>query len=131
MEWKDSMKSGMSDLDEMYQKTFANVNAILRDMNMSRNAVDVQNNIERIKKEFIELFSYQESLMIMNKYPQYYQHKHHHEQFIDGMDSFIRRADDDYFGCNASSVEKVINDWVMKHIFMYDKLYTKFTAKTK
>lgn len=128
MEWKESMKTGMPDIDEMYQRTMVSVSAILRDMNMSRSIVDTQSNIERIKKEFIELFSYQESLMIMNKYPQYYQHKHHHEQFIDSLDGFIKKANDDYYGSSAFTVEKVIDDWIMKHIFMYDKLYAKFVG---
>ncbi len=129
MEWNKSLATGVEEFDKMYPVLIENVEAILRLLASSRTVTDYRRHVEAIKMEFINLFSYQEVMMMQQKYPQYYQHKHHHEQFIDKLDDIASQFSSDYFGSTtAAQVENVIKNWFMQHIFMYDKIWGQYTT---
>ena len=113
----------------MYPVMIENVNALLRQLSASRSVTDYRRYLDAIKMEFIEMFTYQESRMYQQKYPQYYQHKHHHEQFIEKLDDISDQFSSDYFGSTtAAQLENVIKTWLLQHIFMYDKLWGQYTT---
>ena len=126
MEWKENMQTGMPDMDELYMITFAKINGYLKDMSRVRTNMEFQAFINSIKAEFIKMFSYQEELMAKDNFPEYYKHKHHHEQFIENLNAYIIEKDDDFVGFDINSIENMTNDWVMKHIFMYDRIYSNY-----
>ncbi|MBO5561856.1 MAG: hypothetical protein J6A07_09410 [Firmicutes bacterium] len=125
MEWNKSLSVGVPEFDKMLPAVLENVNAHVRMLSASRTAGDYKKHIDAIKSEFIELFTYQESLMVMQKYSQYYQHKHHHEVFLQTIDSIYDQITADYFGTTYAQVDNMITNWLMQHIFMYDKMWGK------
>ena len=131
MEWNKKLATGVDEFDKMYPVMIENVNASLRLLAASRTVTDYRKHVDAIKMEFIRLFSYQESLMYQQKYPQYYQHKHHHEQFIEKLKEISSQFSSDYFGSTtAAQVDNIIKNWLMQHIFMYDKIWGQFTNGT-
>ena len=93
MEWNKKLATGVDEFDKMYPVMIENVNASLRLLAASRSVTDYRKHVDAIKMEFIRLFSYQESLMYQQKYPQYYQHKHHHEQLQQRREDTPRHAE--------------------------------------
>ena len=131
LEWNKSFETGVEEVDRLYPVMVENVNAIMRDLMASRTVTDYKKNLDAIKNEFIQMFSYQESLMFMQKYNQYYQHKHHHETFLEQLNAIYSQVSADYFGSTAAQVDNMINNWFMQHIFMYDKLWGMSVNKEK
>lgn len=126
MEWKENMQTGMPEMDMLYMTTFAKINGYLKDMSRVRTNMEFQAYINSIKSEFIKIFSYQEELMAQDNFPEYYKHKHHHEQFIENLNAYIIEKDDDFVGFDINSIENMTNNWVMQHIFTYDRVYSSY-----
>lgn len=131
LHWNKTLETGVEEFDKMYPVVLENVQLQLRMLTASRTTTDYRKNLEDIKAQFIELFTYQENMMFNQKYNQYYQHKHDHEKFIEELDGLYGQISGDYFGSTAAQVENVITNWLMRHIFMYDKLWGKYTTEHK
>ena len=128
MEWNKDLATGVAEFDKMYPVMIENVNALLRQLSASRSVTDYRRYLDAIKMEFIEMFTYQESRMYQQKYPQYYQHKHHHEVFLQSIDSVYDQISANYYlGSTYAQLDNMITNWLMQHIFMYDKMWGKFT----
>jgi hemerythrin-like metal-binding protein len=131
MFWKDNMATGVAELDEKLETLVENVNAMVRKMNASRNPSLMVKNIRELKDVFIEYFSYQETMMTISNYPQYYQHKHSHEILFDKLDMVANEYMAGSYGYNTTQLENTINEWFIKHIFMDDKTFADFYKKQK
>ena len=129
MEWNKKLATGVDEYDKMYPVMIENVNMLLRMMAACRTAKDYSKNLDAIKMEFVDMFAYQENRMLVQKYPQYYQHKHHHEQLLERLDAVYDSLSLDYVGSTAAQVENLITNWVMQHIFLYDKLWGQYTIE--
>ena len=128
MEWNKSLAVGVPEFDQMLPAVLENVNAHIRMLSATRASGDSKKHIEGIKAEFIELFNYQESMMVMQKYSQYYQHRHHHEVFLQSIDAVYDQISANYYlGSTYAQLDNMITNWLMQHIFMYDKMWGKFT----
>lgn len=131
MYWKEEMSTGVEEIDAVIKKLVDNVNDVIRKMNSSRNPMLMQKQIDELRNCCIDYFSYQETMMTMSGYPNYYQHRHHHELLIDKLDSAANEYMAGSYGYSTSQLENVLNQWFIQHVFMEDKTFAAYYQKYK
>lgn len=131
MYWKEEMSTGVQEIDATIKKLVDDVNSIIRKMTASRNPSLMSKQIDELKNCCIDYFSYQETMMTMSNYPQYYQHRHSHENLIDKIDAVSNEYMAGSYGYSTSQVENVLNQWFIQHVFMDDKTFAVFYKKYK
>lgn len=131
MFWKDDMATGVPEIDERLRYFIESINATIRRMNSSRNPAFMSKYIEDIKNICVDYFSYQETMMTINNYRAYYQHKHDHEILFEKIGNVANEFMAGSFGFNTSQLENVFNEWFIRHVFMYDKPFGEYYKKIR
>lgn len=132
MFWKDNMATGILELDEKIKQLVEGVNEIIRKMNAVRNPSYMAKHIDELKNCCVDYFTYQETMMNIANYPQYYQHKHSHEIFIGKIETIV----DEYmaagsYGFSTAKLQNTIDEWFIKHVYLDDKQFGEFYKRQK
>jgi hemerythrin-like metal-binding protein len=131
MFWREEMATGVREIDDRIKQFVDDVNAGIRKMNTTRNPALMVKQIDEIKNACIDYFSYQETMMTISNYPQYYQHRHDHEILIDRIGVVTNEYMAGSYGYSTSQLENTINEWFIRHVFMSDKQFAEFYKKRK
>ena len=125
IDWSDELSVGIQEIDEQHKVLVELLNQ-LHEAIVNRHAGDVTLNILTRLREYTKThFTVEESLMRILGYPDYEEHKAHHEQLIAEMEHMCEKVK-----ATGSSVGfelmHFLKKWLTKHIMEEDQLYTPF-----
>ncbi len=125
IEWDSGFSVDIKELDDLQQKMFALLNALidLKDNNAeTKNCTNMIAEIHDYSKYF---FSREEDYMKKNGYPELNTHAREHRQFIKMTINFRRQVADDRDNLTDALI-KTMRDWLVDHILTCDLLYVPF-----
>jgi hemerythrin len=98
------------------------ISNLLEACNARKGNEEVLNTIEYLGDYVIFHFSEEEKLQRDNNYPEYKNHKAAHEKFIKDYENLKVRMEEEGISVNfIITVNKVVVDWLIKHIGSADK----------
>ncbi len=125
IEWDSRLSVDIKEIDDLQQKMFALLNALidLKDNNAETKACT--NMIAEIHDYSRYFFSREEDYMRKNGYPELDTHEREHRQFIKLTINFRRQIADDRDNFTDALI-KTMRDWLVDHILTCDLLYVPF-----
>lgn len=127
IEWRKSYEVGVEKIDAQHKELFLKINNLLEACNARKGKEEVLNTIDYLGEYVITHFSDEEKLQRDNNYPEYKNHKAVHEKFIKDYENLKARMEEEGISLNfIVTVNKVVVDWLIKHIASADKAVGAF-----
>lgn len=127
IEWRKSYEVGVEKIDEQHKELFRKINNLLEACSARKGKEEVLNTIDYLGKYVVTHFSDEEKLQRDNNYPEYKNHKAAHDKFIKDYENLKLRMEEEGVSVNfIVSVNKVVVDWLVKHIASADKAVGDF-----
>lgn len=129
VKWTSELAVGIENVDHQHKKLFEIVNQLADACNERRGKEEVGNVLNFLQNYVKEHFRDEEFHMLQNKYPEYKTHKQIHDEFTNNITDLITKFNND--GVNLSiliSTNKMVFDWLRKHIMEKDKAFGKYMA---
>lgn len=127
IEWRKSYEVGVEKIDAQHKELFVKINNLLEACSARKGKEEVLNTIDYLGKYVITHFSDEEKLQRDNNYPEYKNHKAAHENFIKDYEKLKARMEEEGVSVNfIVTVNKVVVDWLVKHIGSADKAVGAF-----
>ena len=128
IEWDDSFKTGMDDIDEQHRRWIDIINQ-LHDVMMSKGGV--QKVTDKTLSEMIDYtgfhFTYEEDLMKKINYPEYKKHCYMHQFFRDRILDKLNEERSGGLVLNRE-VMSMLTEWLREHILNEDSRIGQFQA---
>ncbi len=125
IEWDDKLSVDIKEIDDLQQKIFALLNALIDLKENQADTKDCTNMMAEIHDYSKYFFSREEYYMKQNKYPELNIHAREHRQFIKMTNSFRRQISEDRENFTDNLI-KTMRDWLVDHILTCDLLYVPF-----
>ncbi len=127
LEWKDSYSIAIDEIDAQHKKLLAIANE-LYDLSTG-NADNYKNEVSKALKKLTDYteyhFSYEESFQRKYDYPRTDFHKVQHDQFIQQVNSQIRKLSSPLQADGLAFYDFLVT-WVLSHIAKSDKVWADF-----
>lgn len=123
--WSDELSVGIQEIDEQH-KILVNLLNQLHDAIVHHHGGEATHQILSKLLEYTHIhFAVEESLLRILGYPDYEEHKHHHELLLNEVQKLIAKMQG---GKKSISFELLhfLKMWLTKHIMEEDKEYTSF-----
>jgi hemerythrin len=120
--WKDSLNTGISEIDEQHKKLVGLINKLYDAMSQGKSREIMQAVLGELSNYVITHFATEEKLMKQFGYDDYDSHKQEHKFFIDKLNEFKLKFS---AGDAALSLEVLnfLKDWLLTHIIGTDRKY--------
>ncbi len=125
IEWDGRLSVDIKEIDDLQQKMFALLNALIDLKDNNAETKDCTNMIAEIHDYSRYFFSREEDYMRKNRYPELDTHAREHRQFIKMTINFRRQIADDRDNFTDVLI-KTMRDWLVDHILTCDLLYVPF-----
>ncbi len=125
VEWSKELSVGIEEIDSQHKVLVDLLNELHRAI-IERHGSETAHRILLQLLEYTRIhFAVEESLMRILGYPEYEEHKHHHELLLDEVRMLSEKLHD---GKKSISFELLhfLKMWLTKHIMEEDKLYAPF-----
>lgn len=123
IEWSDSLSVGIQEIDEQH-KVLVDLLNKLHDAIIHMHGNDAAKEILGQLYEYTKIhFAVEESLMRILGYPDYDEHKEHHELLIKQVQQLSNKLDKEGHSISFELLH-FLKMWLTKHIMEEDKLYT-------
>jgi hemerythrin len=119
--WDQSLATGIDDLDVQHRRLFRAV-AVMMDSVHNRD-IDkgLQHFVPFIAQHVDEHFDFEEKLMLSRGYPDYLQHKIHHDEMRAKVGAFKEEYSSFGFGpLILMRLGTLLDEWLRKHIYEID-----------
>jgi len=124
-EWKDEYSVNLITFDDHHRRLVKLINELHTAMSEKRGQTVVGNILKNLIEYTKYHFSEEERLMKKYNYKDYTEHKAEHDAFIKKInDMHERAAKNDSFV--TIELRSFLKDWILKHILVSDKNYSKF-----
>ncbi len=128
VEWSDNLSVGIEEIDEQHKILVRLVNNLYEAIIRKHEAVVIDGILTELVQYTIVHFSVEESLMRIFDYPQYEDHKRHHEeltaQVLDIREKVrLRQA------TVSMELLNFLRSWLTNHIMIEDKHYEPYFLK--
>jgi len=125
IEWNDSLKLGVSEIDKQHEKLIGLINNLYDAVTQGK-AQDIVADIVSEAHDYIDYhFSTEQRLMEVNGYPAEDDHVDEHENYILKSSDYLVAAQDDAKGL-AQDVLEYLTDWWKTHINGTDRKLAMF-----
>ena len=123
--WSDNLSVGIQEIDEQHKILIDLLNQ-LHEAIVNRHAGEVTLGILSRLREYTKThFTVEESLMRILGYPDYEEHKAHHEKLIAELEAMCDKVE--RTGSSASfELMHFLKKWLTRHIMEEDQLYSPF-----
>ncbi len=125
IEWDSRLSVDIKEIDDLQQKMFALLNALIDLKDNNAETKNCTNMIAEIHDYSRYFFSREEDYMRKNRYPELDTHAREHRQFIKMTINFRRQVADDRDNFTDALI-KTMRDWLVDHILTCDLLYVPF-----
>lgn len=124
IEWRTSYEIGIKQIDMQHKALFDKINDLLEACNSKKGKEEVINTINFLGDYVVTHFSDEEKLQRESGYPEYANHKAAHDKFIKDYENIKARFEQEGVSLNfVITVNKVVIDWLIKHIGSADKAF--------
>ncbi len=131
IEWRKSYEIGIEEIDSQHKELFQKINNLLEACSLQKGKEEVLNTIGFLGEYVTIHFNDEEKLQTDSAYPGYNEHKAAHERFIMDYKNLKVKLDEEGVSLNfVMTVNKVVVDWLVKHIAAADRAFGTF-LKTK
>ncbi len=130
IEWDKKLSVDIKEIDDLQQKMFALLNALIDLKNKKADTKDCTNMMAEIHDYSRYFFSREEDYMKKNGYPELDTHAREHRQFIKMAITFRRQVAEDRDNFTDDLI-KSMRDWLVDHILTCDLLYVPFLRTNK
>jgi hemerythrin len=141
VKWDSSMAVGEETIDNQHKRLLSQINKLVQTVSsLDVNIGQLRETIHFLYEYINEHFSYEETYMLRNKYPDFNKHKAMHEGFIKFYDGFQKKLMERSTKPNFSSVDikelleeanKYLSGWLINHIKRADMQYADYIKKQK
>lgn len=125
VEWKDEYSVGIESIDQQHRKLIGLINSLQTAVNYSAGADFEREALDELVDYTKTHFSYEESLMEDNDYPDFTTHRAEHELMIAKVEETLREYQRDQDKAMQNAVD-YLRDWLINHINGTDKQYSKY-----
>lgn len=127
IEWRASYEIGVPKIDVQHKELFDKVNALLAACSSKEGKEEVVNTLNFLGDYVVKHFSDEEKLQVESGYPDYLNHKAAHDKFIKEYKDLKERFEQEGASLNfVITVNRVVVDWLIKHIGDADRAYGEF-----
>lgn len=127
IEWRVSYEIGIKEIDLQHKALFDKINDLLEACNSKKGKEEVINTINFLGDYVVTHFSDEEKLQRENGYPEYNNHKAAHDRFVKEYENLKARFEQEGVSLNfVISVNRVVVDWLIKHIGSADRAFGDF-----
>jgi len=127
IEWRTSYEIGVKKIDMQHKALFDKINALFEACNSKGGKEEVINTMEFLGNYVVTHFSDEEKLQRESGYPDYINHKAAHDNFIKEYENLKTKLKTDGVSLNfVISVNRVVVDWLIKHIGNADRAFGDF-----
>jgi len=127
MKWDKDLETGNTTVDDQHKEIFSLVKQVLDADILSDRKEKTETALNFLADYAVRHFASEEELMTESKYPQYYQHKALHDNFVKKVVDFIELYQKE---SDTVSVSETINNfvvvWLEEHIMVSDRAMAKF-----
>lgn len=124
MEWNNSLSVGVNSIDIQHQELIKKINNFLEVCNQAQGKEKVKEVMEYVVDYCQRHFRDEESLMRVNKYPEYEAHKKIHNQFLAEAKELQKKlVVEGPTLTNMVTVNKKLVEWLINHINKVDKAF--------
>ncbi len=129
--WDDSFSVGIEQLDKQHKNIVRGINALSDSMEEGTKTKKTLFKLFRALKAYTDVhFSFEEDLLKKSHYPELDAHLHEHQQFIQNLETLQNAFESDFEKVNIEiKMMDFLKDWLINHIMMMDKKYTKHLQK--
>lgn len=125
--WTEDISVGDETIDEQHRGIIAATNQLLDVVTGERRLEDTYSVIVAIERYIRDHFSYEETYMAQNGYPEFEQHRRIHEGFIN---NFLQRKkellDSGLSETVILNLENYLGTWILRHVGEEDKKYARY-----
>ncbi|MFZ5985604.1 MAG: bacteriohemerythrin [Bacillota bacterium] len=127
IQWRQSYEIGLEEIDKQHRELFKKINDLLDACNDNKGREEVNNTIRFLGDYVVTHFNAEEKLQEKYSYPEYKSHKASHDQFVKDFGDLKRRLEDEGPTLQfVALVNRVVVDWLIKHIGNSDKAFGAF-----
>jgi hemerythrin len=123
IEWVESYKMGIANIDKQHQHLFELTNALLEVDNLP----GVRALIMQLYKHTREHFELEEDLMRKMKYPGTEEHIGYHNALLDRLNDISNQVGKGQL--DRLAIEKLMTDWALRHVPNDDAMIASFLRK--
>ncbi len=122
--WTDDLSVGIEEIDEQHKVLINLINELYRGI-MEKHGSDVTIAVLEKLVEYTRIhFALEESLMRMLHYPNYEDHKKHHEMLLDQVNELVTKVKSGHHV--TFELLHFLKNWLSKHIMEEDMVYAPF-----
>jgi hemerythrin len=122
IEWKQSLATGIEEIDNQHKELFDRVNKLFDACNQHKGKEEVGEVVKFLEDYVISHFRDEEKIMEKYSYPEIKSHKELHKQFVKDFltlkDSFQKEGPSTHF---VILMNRKVVDWLVKHIGNIDR----------
>ena len=121
--WTDDLSVGVRRLDDDHKILIGLINKLYDAMSDGHGDELLASVLSALKKYTATHFFREESLMKSYDYPDYEDHKKHHESLINRLNDFVARYNKNKNTVNTIEISRFLQDWLLNHIKQEDFQY--------
>lgn len=129
LEWSSNYQTGNSEIDAQHQIFVKIINKLIEAKNNDGDKRFIESLCSELLKYAEFHFCSEENIMIEHNYPQYIEHRKHHEKVLSELRNRLFSLQYDYI--DFANLESFITDWFTNHTLAEDMKLAKFLAKIK
>jgi len=122
LEWNDSLKIGIPEVDNQHRELFRRINNLYESCRNGKSKEDLLRIIRFLDDYIIGHFLTEEGYMTTYKYPELPSHKRQHQEFIEEFSDlkkwFNSHSDEPLVAWGSAN--KLLRDWWINHITKVD-----------
>lgn len=131
IQWSNDLSVGIEEIDNQHRELIGRINQLFDACNQGKGKATVQETIKFLEDYVIIHFGAEEKTMVQYGYPDYANHKAHHQQFVASFAELKNRLEADGPGAYLVILtNRIVVDWLNSHIRNVDKVLGAF-LKTK
>lgn len=127
IEWTSDLSVGIAEIDRQHQELFRQINRLLEACHQGTSKETVVEIIRFLGEYVVSHFGAEEKLMLQFSYPDYANHKNHHQQFITSFQELKDKLDSEGAGPHIVILtNRIVVNWLNSHIRNVDKILGDF-----
>jgi hemerythrin len=130
IEWTKDLETGVALIEEQHKELFDRVNKLLAASSQGRGKEEVGSLLGFLEEYVVTHFADEEKLQQESGYPEFAAHKRLH----DGFKNELAKLKEEFEAAGPTLrfvvlTNKIVVDWLMKHIAQVDKTFGKYLRK--
>ncbi len=119
--WDESFLIGIEELDHEHKLLINDINRLHEELARHEEKSEIEMCLGEIYKRMEAHFALEERVMLVHEYQHFDEHKHEHNDLLDGFTEYMVRYLNDTGDPSSIPIEETLERWVVNHILTHDK----------